>query len=448
MVTPVCEPNTSISPIPPRVTLTSLPSELLILVGHSIAPHGGRSISSLRLTSKHFSKPLLPILFSRIHITRDPLESDTLFAELAWDLNGWKQHVRDVRWDVPTGPSHLHAHQIATLPNIRSLMLKGEAPPFPDRDQLLVQEPIPQSIMDALPRMSKQFTTLQIENLEIVERRGIHQWAPTVRELVITESLGSSRPFFGQTSLRKATLHLTPREAKLIQSFRALAFLEGALPTVEEVELRWCKINSRDHNSEPLYDLDPTIFPLKSFRLLGTPHLFTSSPPTGVATQVFLDLFNFIGQSGIEELSIPLRQTFIYDPIWSNLSFPNLRKLELACETAPDPDDIYDVFTAETYHSLISFLSSFPSLTSLHLVGWLDETGLALGFLSHSELARDFVLVIGLLAFLRDSQMLEVRFSLSKKHPEITLMAGETCECVFERKSRRDEWVGRLARFW
>ncbi|KAL8279863.1 hypothetical protein RQP46_007713 [Phenoliferia psychrophenolica] len=205
----------------------------------------------------------------------------------------------------------------------------------------------------------------------------------------------------------------------------ALAFLEGALPTVSSIVLRWTKITARDANYDPLYELDPTTLPIKSLHFLGTPALFTTSPPTGHASSVFLELLNFIGRTGIEELSLRLRPTFVYDPLWATLSLPTLKRLELACQTSPD---LSDVLNQATYNSLLSFLSSFPSLASLHLRGWLDQTGVEIALLTQAERAARSLCTTGLLAFLADSKVVELRFSFSegyrdpsaKSHPHAT----------------------------
>lgn len=142
---------------------------------------------------------------------------------------------------------------------------------------------------------------------------------------------------------------------------------------------------------------------------------------------------------------------------------PSLRRLVLVCQSSTE--GLKDVFTQvrrfrlacsltahkltpsrllqETYTPLIRFLASFPALTSLHLRGWLDLSGVeTLGRLSPAERARDHVCVVGLLAFLRESHVIELRFSYSEGY--FAESDQVPVECVFDRWGD-GEWQGRVA---
>lgn len=206
------------SPLAPpgALSLLSLPLELLSIIGHHVAPEGGRAVGALRCSSKSLLGVFNSILFSRIHVTRDEEHSDALLAALAWGAGGFREHVRGVRWDVTMDPCATYAFVVATLPNLRHLDLRGVKAPENDADGLLVQDPIPIDIVSVLPKMI-HLESLHVEKLEIIERRGIHVWAPTITDLHLDDCLGASRPFFGQNRLRSATLFLPQKEAKLIQ---------------------------------------------------------------------------------------------------------------------------------------------------------------------------------------------------------------------------------------
>ena len=67
-----------------------------------------------------------------------------------------------------------------------------------------------------------------------------------------------------------------------------------------------------------------------------------SSPPSGQATGIFIELLNFLGKSGMVELSLPLRSTFVYDSSWATLQMPRLERLELACQKSPEMTDVFN----------------------------------------------------------------------------------------------------------
>ena len=200
------------------VGLLSLPHELLVLVGRQVAPEGGRAIASLRCTCAPLARVLFSVLAKRIHVPRDRQEADTLLASIAWNVGGIKAFIHSVRWDVSPEPLALAAHLIASLPALRSLSLHGEFPPNADSDGTLEQAPLPStvaSILDKVPTLDR----LEIHNLEITERRGLHHWAPTVTSLSLNDCLGSSRPYFGQTRLASASLLLPSKVNLLLASW-------------------------------------------------------------------------------------------------------------------------------------------------------------------------------------------------------------------------------------
>ena len=102
--------------------------------------------------------------------------------------------------------------------------------------------------------------------------------------------------------------------------------------------------------------------------------------------------------SGLEWLTLPVERTFASHALFFTLSLPHLKTLSLARTfsppgPSPSPDLLAEVSCSPcslrngakgpdcqaSYAGLISLLSSIttPLLTTLHLRGWLDLTGVA-----------------------------------------------------------------------
>lgn len=103
-----------------------------------------------------------------------------------------------------------------------------------------------------------------------------------------------------------------------------------------------------------------------------------------------------------------------------------------------------------TYKNLLEILSgfNFPSLETLHLRGWLDATSVrtVLSSASAREIARNYLPVFGLLAYLHSSTITEVRLEDSRGHQDSGVL------CIFERRQQEQEhmwgWESRLVMVW
>lgn len=100
----------------------------------------------------------------------------------------------------------------------------------------------------------------------------------------------------------------------------------------------------------------------------------------------------------------------------------------------------------ETHRTLSTFLpTTFPALTTLHLKGWFDTTGvLGLASPSFRALSKTFSTLAGLLLTLRWIQTVQVHLTNATGHAE-----GDEAECCISREDPGAwEWSSRLVKYW
>lgn len=118
-------------PTPPTPTLLSLPNELLARIASDVAPNGGRQAGNLRLTCRHLSLIVAPVVWASLRIPADVDTQNTIMAGVIRERKGFTRSVKSVRYALPTaaapGSIHLAATVFTMLPNLARLHVFGRA---------------------------------------------------------------------------------------------------------------------------------------------------------------------------------------------------------------------------------------------------------------------------------------------------------------------------------
>ncbi|KAL8291655.1 hypothetical protein RQP46_001913 [Phenoliferia psychrophenolica] len=179
---------------------------------------------------------------------------------------------------------------------------------------------------------------------------------------------------------------------------------------------------------------------LRKLRLLHVPRLFdTDSTPDGEAL-----VLDTLSNYPITELSLPVISVFHTGPELSALVMSNVTTLTLETDPSAPFDATPDLYTHRTHTTLTTFLStSFPNLTTLHLTGWFDTTGIQVPATATPRvLSTQFPFVCLLLNALRWTGVVAITLKSSNGHAD-----GDR-ECRFTRAdSDAPEWTARLVQY-
>lgn len=146
------------------------------------------------------------------------------------------------------------------------------------------------------------------------------------------------------------------------------------------------------------------------------------------------------------ELALPVEDAFVVHDALSILVLPAVTTLHLATNDYSPHVLRPDLYIPETHRTLSTFLpTTFPALTTLHLKGWFDTTGvLGLASPSFRALSKTFSTLAGLLLTLRWIQTVQVHLTNATGHAE-----GDEAECCISREDPGAwEWSSRLVKYW
>ncbi|KAL8280462.1 hypothetical protein RQP46_007110 [Phenoliferia psychrophenolica] len=176
--------------------------------------------------------------------------------------------------------------------------------------------------------------------------------------------------------------------------------------------------------------------------LSGATRLFMAAPLNDPACPTIVKLLNWIGRGPLVTLSLPVFRPFFAHNALAALVLPRVQTLVL--DVDPNSLSSTDLLSLDKYTHLIRFLklASLPSLSTLHLRGWIDTTGVkGLASIPSDSLPDEAPLVFSLLGSLRKTTVVELRLENSREHAESDV------QCIFSREGS-GEWSSRLARFW
>ncbi|KAL8277139.1 hypothetical protein RQP46_010467 [Phenoliferia psychrophenolica] len=156
------------------------------------------------------------------------------------------------------------------------------------------------------------------------------------------------------------------------------------------------------------------------------------------AAYAIMRLLNWMGDA-IENLELSVTAGFEVAESLSALSLRQLTSLTLSTGKV----ELTDIFTISAYNHLVRLINptSFPSLTSLFLRGWLDLTDISnLAQRSILDLAVHHQALYLLLGFLRSTKIRVLRLENSEGH-------AQNVRCIFERVED-GEWETRVNKLW
>ncbi|KAL8283328.1 hypothetical protein RQP46_005738 [Phenoliferia psychrophenolica] len=163
-----------------------------------------------------------------------------------------------------------------------------------------------------------------------------------------------------------------------------------------------------------------------SLQLAGATKLFTSAAAPGdPGAPLIVRVLNWIAVAPLTTLILSVYGTFYANDALANLILPQVQTLVLDVEpnslSTPKKDLLIPADSMSNYTQLARFLelASIPSLSTLHLRGWLEATGVTdLGQTLIDDLPAKAPLVYVLLGVLRRTTVMELRLENSSKHAE------------------------------
>ncbi|KAL8292143.1 hypothetical protein RQP46_001609 [Phenoliferia psychrophenolica] len=368
--------------VPPAPTsLLSLPNELLVKIARDVAPDGGRKAGNFRLANRGLGRLIAQVTWASVVLPITDLDALDEFAnELSYDRTGNTSLITSLRYNRPARQLRLVVSAIKGLPSLRRLHLAGTGPKA--------------GLFVPLHDLLGTWNTLEALQLDYVDLTSIWEmrtWAPNVSSLGMVGCRSSHAPFRTDAT---------------------------------------CK------PSNPF-----------SLKLAGASKLFRDSPPTDPAASFIVRLLNWISLGPLTTLCLPVIGTFFAPDVLASLSLPSVQTLVIDVDptslTATD-QDLLSPGDTSNYIQLLRFLklAALPSLSTLHLQGWLNVTGVAkLGLIPISDLPAESLTVYALLGFLRTTTVVELKLENSVGHAESDV------QCIFTRDGEGD-WTSRLARFW
>ncbi|KAL8283414.1 hypothetical protein RQP46_005824 [Phenoliferia psychrophenolica] len=214
-----------------------------------------------------------------------------------------------------------------------------------------------------------------------------------------------------------------------------------ALPSLRRLHLA-----GTSEDREGLFEFARRTEPF-SFKLAGATKLFKLSPTNDPAAAHIVQILDWFALGPLTTLSLPVFGTFFANDALSNLSLPRVQTLVLDVDPtslATPSRDLISLADSRNYSQLVRFLTlaSLPTLSILHLRGWIESTGAStLAHIPINTLIPQAPLIHLLLGFLRTTTVKELRLENSIVHPESDV------QCIFVKDGAGD-WESRLARFW
>ncbi|KAL8283382.1 hypothetical protein RQP46_005792 [Phenoliferia psychrophenolica] len=183
-----------------------------------------------------------------------------------------------------------------------------------------------------------------------------------------------------------------------------------------------------------------------SLCLTGITKLFRPSTPTDLAAATIVRILNWVALGPLTFLTLRVTGPFCANDALASLTLPRVQTLVLDFDQARNAwgGQGLEKFKLGDFNQLVRFfrISSLPSLSTLHLRGAIDGTGVSkIGITAIRELPEVSPLVYLLLGFLRMTTVVELRLENSAAHAE------RDVQCIFEREGD-GEWSSRLAKFW
>ncbi|KAL8291689.1 hypothetical protein RQP46_001947 [Phenoliferia psychrophenolica] len=415
----------SFAPTTPAYIL-KLPTEILIKIGRSVAPQGGKACCNLSLVNRRFRAITKPIVQSAILLPAPQDQHEAALASLA--APAIRLGVKSATYSYPMYRVEISAFTLTKFSNISQLCLRGTY--------------LPQILLDALVELGA-LRTLRLEGLRFDNSMKLDELSPGLRTLIISDcSFALPPPPFGVGVIAAAAVNISANKLVTLE-----ITTDGEMTGTElsrcfqscSTSLRQFTLGWSDQPPVGVGNaFNGTSCPqLEVLRLSGIPGLFTPSsfwgPPNADTTAVVGFLSLQMGSPNITSLSIPIATSSPRIPaLFLALVFPTVEWLELnlssAAATSTDVA-IYQAFTT------IVIPSSFPALRHLHIRGWSVARS-AFGTYTPEQLARKEPFVSSLLASVRDMTVLDVI---------LTSLSGQSCH--FARTSREDEFRG-VERFW
>ncbi|KAK4701321.1 hypothetical protein P7C70_g4912, partial [Phenoliferia sp. Uapishka_3] len=435
----------------PVACLLDLPDETLASIARAVAPLGGRKAQNLRLVNRRLSTIATPIFFASIAIPdQTSPEYDELFGSLFANRRGIKVAATSLAYRLsPDGKDFTPAAGLGFLANLQRLSLSA-----------VHKQELPTIIGEALVQLP-QLHTLSLANLHISRKAYpigtlLGRCRSQVEHLVLNRTAGDG--VFGHREKDDTTVYLphvapqvlevyNPQVAKGRLETRYIVFaLFACCESARHIVLEWkeAKANVSDNLLLGRVLSDNA----KTLRIQGLKPLFDrhTYPAAHLATSEYMAKFlDWVGKSHLPQLYLPVSTSFEFDPAIFNFRMPNLKYLGLSTCGSAAYEEKPDLLNHETFPSVLAFLkaSSFPSLHTLHLIGWLDASGIAtLATTSPKDLFATNLYLFGLLGFLRLKKINTLILENSDGHPD-----GQE-KCVFEKVGKSDEWSVRLARYW
>ncbi|KAL8283380.1 hypothetical protein RQP46_005790 [Phenoliferia psychrophenolica] len=169
-----------------------------------------------------------------------------------------------------------------------------------------------------------------------------------------------------------------------------------------------------------------------SFELTGATKLFTHSLPNDPGAPVIVRILNWVALGPLSTLTLPVFGTFFANDVLATLSLPRVKTLVLDVDPTSLATPVQDLLPSgdslNNYAQLVRFLklASTPSLSTLHLRGWFDRTGVVgIGNTPIHDLPADSPLIFSLLGFLRTTTVVELRLENSLGHEESDVQSAE-----------------------
>ncbi|KAL8292202.1 hypothetical protein RQP46_001668 [Phenoliferia psychrophenolica] len=364
--------------------------------------NGGRKAGNLRLVCRHLGCVLAPVTWASIVLPTDLDGLDEICLELSTHSTGYTKYITSVKYNKPVLQLRMIVLALKALKSLRRLHLAGS----PDDGALFEPEHSLLSDWDNLK-------CLVLEHMNLFSPWDLQSWAPNVSYLTLHDCEFAKNPLERDA---RQSYYSNLHELKLSISTWSW---DGEGTDFAIAALVECT-GARKFNFDcSLNGLGPELEPLKarrtkpfSLKLTHTTELFNdltwkTVDPSG---SCFVKTLNWVARGPLTTLTLPVSGPF-HANVWSSaLSFPRVEVLVLDVNPDALSDFMVDLLAAHN-QELAHFLSNadLPSLKTLQLRGWVEETGVpSLGLESMKELPIASPHVFELLSFLRDTTVVQL----------------------------------------
>ncbi|KAK4704818.1 hypothetical protein P7C70_g1389, partial [Phenoliferia sp. Uapishka_3] len=382
---------------------------------------------------------------------------DELWAELLNNELGHVDAISSVSYELGSQPEDAQARlQVAVLrklKGLRRLAITGVIETTPVGINVLKDaSPLPRIISRSLSHFTS-LESLAFFQLDFDGDQDSTSWLPPNLKSLELNLCSGEGDLFKQTSGSTWDLAIPVKELSIRNILHGRGSVEqGLLPLCLKAAATCCTDACIDcplllpPMPQPVDFLQiPTeALVTRKLRLVGLVAAFQGVDHPSLLRIV--DMLSTFNRGSLSWLSLPVYDVFRVHPILHNLSMPSLVTLVLhnnppfyLRNPARSSKDLYRHDVHLTLTSLLS--ASFPSLSTLSLIGFFDVTGvLELAFSTSKDLASHYMEFSALLAFLRWTQVVELRL-------KDTVRRAVTGECVFERKDvDAADWTPRFVK--